>query len=148
MKIGKFKLNNKRLFIIGGLALAIILIIAVVVFMFVGRGDSQEEKLTKRLEELGVSFYEEFYYKQVGTSDEKRAEFLKKYSSIGIKVDLNNLARYNGDSETVLKEFINNKTDKECDKNNSRVIIYPQEPYGKKSYKIEVELDCGFEEKK
>lgn len=145
MKIGKLKLNKQKLFIAGGTALALILIIIFAVFMFAGRGNSQEEILTEKLEELGVKFYEDFYYKQVGTSDEEKAKFLKEYSSIGIKVDLNNLARYNDDPETILKEFTNSMTNKDCDKDNSKVIIYPQDPYNKDSYKIEVELVCGFE---
>ena len=33
---------------------------------------------------------------------------------------------------------------KKCDKKNTRVIIYPQKPYGKTDYKVKIELDCGF----
>ena len=39
----------------------------------------------------------------------------------------------------------NSKTNQECDKTNSMVIIYPKEPYGKKDYRIDTNLVCGFE---
>ena len=34
---------------------------------------------------------------------------------------------------------------KVCDKTNTKVVIYPQKPYNKTSYKIETQLDCGFD---
>ena len=30
--------------------------------------------------------------------------------------------------------FVNSKTEEECDRNNSMVIIYPKDPYGKRDY--------------
>ena len=37
---------------------------------------------------------------------------------------------------------------KSCDKDKTQAIIYPQSPYNKESYKIEVNLVCGFESEK
>ena len=37
---------------------------------------------------MGKDFYENFYYEQVGSTDEERADFLSKYESIGIKINL------------------------------------------------------------
>ena len=36
---------------------------------------------------------------------------------------------------------------KACNNKTTRAIIYPKSPYGKKDYKVEVELDCGFDKK-
>jgi len=142
----KLNLKNKNIFIITGAV--VVAIVSIIIFLLVSNGGkSQEKDLKSKMEEMGKDFYENFYYKQVGTTDEDRAAFLKKYESLGIKVNLDNLARYNTkESEEILKAFVNNKTNKECDKSNSQVIIYPENPYNQTSYKIEVKLDCGFEE--
>lgn len=142
----KLKINKKRMIIIISFVVLVILI-AIVALLLVNRGDSQEKVFTSRMEELGKDFYENFYYKQVGTTDEEKATFLQKYESIGIKVNLDNLARYNTtESSKILEEFINSKTKTECNKNNTQVIIYPKSPYNQTSYEMEVKLDCGFEE--
>lgn len=139
---------NKKMIIIPAIILVIVLVV-VLILIFGGNKKSQQVTLTNELKELGVDFYENFYYKQVGSNDEERNKFLEKYKDIGIKVNLDNLSRYNGkDSEVVLKKFVNKKTKKACNKNLTQVIIYPQEPYTQNSYKIEVLLECGFESKK
>ena len=98
---------------------------------------------------MGKDFYENFYYEQVGSTNEERANFLSKYESIGIKINLDNLSRYdNNKNADKLNEFVNKKTNKSCDKVNTKVTIYPKKPYNKTSYKIETQLDCGFSDKK
>ena len=107
----------------------------------------QKEELKDVLKDLGVSFYEDFYYKNIGNSDEERATKLARFESIGIKIDLDNLSRYNSSEvEDKIAKFVNKKTDEECDKKNTKVIIYPKSPYGKTDYEIETVLECGFEE--
>jgi len=145
------KLNKNVLIAIAGVLAVVLVVLIIVVLHPFGKKQSQEEELKKKLETMGAEFYEELYYKQVGTLGDEKEEFLKGFEKIGIKVDLGNLSRFKGeDSEEILKEFVNKKTDKACDKTKTQAIIYPQAPYDKKSYKIEVNLDCGFdkEEKK
>lgn len=140
--------KNKRNLII--IVSALVLICAIIFcLVLVPKNKSNEKELTAKMQEMGKEFYETFYYKQVGTTDENRAAFLKKYETIGIKVNLDNLSRYSGkDSNSILNEFVNNQSKKNCDKYNTQVVIYPQTPYNQKSYKIEVVLDCGFEQEK
>lgn len=138
-------MKNKKIIIICSVIVAIIL--AILIFSLLTKGDSQEKKLTEKMETMGRQFYEEFYYEQVGKSEEEKKSFVKKYETIGIKVSLSNLSRYNTqNSEEILKEFVNSNTKESCDKDNSKVIIYPQSPYEKNNYKIEVKLECGFTE--
>ena len=130
---------------IGGIVLIVVLIV-VGCFMFLKKG-GQEASLSKSLESMGKDFYENFYYTQVGSTDEERADFLSKYETIGIKINLDNLSRYdNNKNSDKINKFVNNKTNKVCDRTNTRVIVYPQKPYNKTSYKIETQLDCGFDE--
>ena len=140
---------NKNILIIIVSVLVVILVDLIVVLNPFGKKLSQEEELKKKIETMGKEFYEELYYKQVENSGEEKNTILKKFETIGIKIDLGTLARYKGeDSEEILKEFVNKKTNKSCDKDKTQAIIYPQSPYNKESYKIEVNLVCGFESEK
>ncbi len=143
------KLNKNVLIIIASILLVVLVVLVVVVVNPFGKKLSQEEEFKKKIETMGAEFYEDLYYKQVETLGDEKANFLKKFETIGIKVDLGNLSRYKGeDSEKILKEFVNKKTDEACDKTKTQAIIYPQAPYDKKSYKVEVNLVCGFEDEK
>lgn len=144
-KMNLKKLKKEQYYILGGLVLLIIIVISLFM-IFGGKSKNESQKLSKELKQLGISFYEEFYYKQIGKTDEEKKAFLEKYTDIGIKVSLDNLARYKkNETETILKKFVNSKTNTECDKNSSMVIIYPKEPYGKNDYRIDANLVCGFE---
>ena len=128
--------------IIGGVLLVLIMMLGL--FMF--KKDNQEEELNQLLKQLGSEFYEEFYYDKVGNNLEERKNFLEKYKDIGIKINLENLSRYNSEqNKDSLAKFVNKKTNQECDKTNTMVIIYPTEPYEKNSYTEEIKLICGFE---
>ena len=76
--------NNSVICIVIGAVLVVALIVAAC-FMFIKKG-GQEASLSKSLESMGKDFYENFYYTQVGSTDEERADFLSKYESIGIKI--------------------------------------------------------------
>lgn len=140
------RLNKKNCFIALATLILIIAIVLIITFTF---KESEEDKLNDMLKELGINFYENFYYDQVGTNDTEKKEFVKKYETIGIKVNLDNLSRIDSDdNKKIVDKFVNSKTKKECDKLNTRVIIYPKSPYEKDSYDIKTELVCEFDESK
>ncbi len=140
------KNNKKQVGIIAGVLLVVILAVTITINVTNSKKETQEDKLNTTLKELGKDFYENFYYPQVGSDDSSRATFLEKFSTIGIKVNLDNLSRYNGkDVESKIAEFKNEKSGEDCDKENTKVTIYPKDPYGKEDYTIEVTLVCGFE---
>lgn len=144
--IEELKKDKKKSLILGvGTIIIIALIILLVLFL---SGDSKEASLKKYMEEMGTAFYEELYYEQIGKNDEERAKFLKNFADIGIKINLDGLSRYKTEeNKEKLDSFKNPKTNEECNKQDSKVVIYPEEPYGKKDYRLEVILECGFEEK-
>lgn len=145
MKKIKNLLKNKKVLIAVGVILVIVII---VVFIMMMPNTSSQKKLEDTLKEMGQDFYENYYYDQTGTTDEEKANFLSKYSTIGIKINLDNLGRYNSEeNEEKIAEFVNPETGEPCDNENTRVIIYPKENYGKTDYELEVELVCGFQEK-
>ena len=125
------------------------IIIAVAGSMFLlNKGDNKKE-LEKSLEEMGRDFYENFYYDQIGGSADERTSLLSKFTTVGIKIDLDNLGRYNnGEYKDKISEFSNKKTKEKCSKTDTKVVVYPKSPFGKTDYKMEVELECGFEKDK
>lgn len=126
----------------------IVVALAVCAYFMLGNS-SNESKLESSMKEMGKDFYENFYYKQVGKSSEERTNLLSKFTTVGIKIDLENLGRYdNGKYSKDIKEFVNNKTNEKCNKTNTKVVIYPKSPYGKTDYTVEAQLDCGFKNKK
>lgn len=146
--VKKFILDNKKTIIVSGIALVLVVVAIVgAVFLF-GNGSSMSNKAKyeKTLREMGKDFYENYYYERTGKSDEERKEFLSKYSTTGIKIDLENLARYNGESnKEKVADLVNPDNKNVCDAKNTRVIIIPKESYKKTDYEIKLELDCGFE---
>lgn len=143
--INKFT-KNRKVLIIAGVLLAVIILVTVFVLIFGGSKKNQSQVLSESLKDLGADFYETFYYKQVGTTDEERKEFLEKYKDLGLKISLDSLARHNKEkTDEIIAEFVNNETGEECDRTNSMVVIYPRDPYGKSDYSIDAILVCGFE---
>ena len=135
--------SNKKNVTIG-----VVVLVAVLVVVAAGFGlsyafsPSKKAKLETELKEMGKGFYEDFYYDLVVNSN--GVENIKKFESTGIKVDLDNLSRQNDANKEKVKDFVNDKNE-ECNKANTKVIIYPKDPYGKTDYKLEVQLDCGFD---
>lgn len=141
------KLDKKVYILI--FVIILILIIAFFIININKKEISEEERLSNLLIKMSSEFYENFYYDQIGSTEEERINFVKKYETIGIKFNLDNLSRYNSDENNeLIKEFINSNTNLECNRVNTKAIIYPVESYSKKSYNIKIELDCGFDNNK
>ena len=134
-------MDKKKIGIIAGVAIVVIALV-VGIILFLNR--SNEKTLTANLNKLGKQFYEEFYYPSQEKSQEDVKAFVKKFEKTGIKVNLENIAKVSKVDQDLVKAMVNSKTKKECDKTGSYVIIYPEKPYGKSNYKIEVNLECGF----
>ncbi len=155
--------NHKKIAIGTGAVLVVAIVALVLVPTF--SLNKAEKTMKNRLNDIGVTFYEDFYFKSAGNGDEgKRKEFLGRFSDIGIKVSLENLLRYyvttdkykeldiaNADAnvtervEALKKAWFEDKN-YNCDVDNTKVIIYPKDPFGEKDYKIELVNVCGFKD--
>jgi len=146
------KIKEHKKILLAGLGILIVVVVIVVLVCNRPKKDkvSEKEKLTTELEKIGRNYYENYYYVSAANSSDlnDKKNYLKNFTSVGLKINLENLQRYNNTlkdkNETVFK---NTKANKDCDLEKSMVTIYPTEPYGEKDYKISVFLDCGFEEK-
>ena len=147
MKNIKNFFSNKKNTVIVLSCVGVLVLIAGIIGITYSLSNNDEKKLTSELEMIGRHFYEDFYYTQIGSDESERTSFLSKYSAIGIKVDLENLARTLDNKDEELAKFVNSKTKEQCNTTNSKVTIYPKDPYGQKDYEIQVVIDCGFDKK-
>lgn len=133
--------DNKRMFLLLGIALILTIIIVVTILLF---SYNYKDPYEKYLKDMGKEFYETFYYDQISSDVSDMTEFLKQYEKIGIKVNLNVLSKYAGQKNNeLISKFVNSKTGNPCNYTDTRVIIYPHSPYDKKSYSIKTELSCN-----
>ena len=147
VNVEKDRDSNSKMFIIIGIVVIVVAILVALLVMGLGKSNNRKD-LEKSLSDMGKDFYENFYYEQVGSSADEKTTLLSKFSEVGIKIDLDNLERYNnGEFKDEIGKFKNSKSNEKCSKTNTKVIIYPKSPYGKTDYKIETQLDCGFDEK-
>lgn len=142
-------MQHKKEITIGGILLVIVLggiLLYSCFFSSKSKVNNKEKELTNLLEVMAKDFYENYYYDISGSDSSARKEKMKQYASSGIKVDLENLGRYNGSvNKKRVAKFVNPVTKKNCDSKKTKVIIYPNGNFGKKDYKIETVLVCGFE---
>lgn len=134
-------MDKKKIGIIAG---ACVVVIAIVVGLILFLGGSNEKKLNANLTKIGKQFYEEFYYPSQEKSQSDVKEFVKKFEKTGIMINLENIAKISKVNKALVDSMVNKKTKEKCDAKNTTVTIYPEKPYGKSNYKIEVNLECGF----
>ena len=133
------KINKKRLII---LLIVIAVIVAIIIGIVIHNNNNKEDnkkesssKITlnifehdieKNLRSLAIDFYENFYWPQV-TKKGTNKKILENYKKTG--------------------KLVNGQTNEACDREKTKVIITPEEPYDKDDYRIETIISCGLEEK-
>lgn len=142
-------MTNKRKSVVAITLLLLSVIIIIGVLSILKGSSNTEAKLSKKMEREGAKFYTEFYYDQitVGKNEEEITSFLSSFEEHGIKIDLENLSKFNSKGSSDLSsEFTNSIREIQCDTRNSKVIIFPESPFKKSDFSLRVELDCGFTE--
>lgn len=123
--------------------ISIILIMIGIGIIIKGNNGIKKDEMTLYLEKIGKEFYEDFYYEQLGNSLKEKSSFLSQYKELGIKISLETISKYkenkNKDLSTI---FVDKETNKVCNFNTIKVIIYPEEPYEKDSYKMVTDIEC------
>ena len=139
-------MKKKKLIIIGVVCLLVLIVILCIVL-----GNNSDKRAQKKLEDnlilLGRSFYEDYYYPSQEEVQEDIQKFMASFKDNGLSINLENLSKLSSTDKTLLEKMVNPKTKKKCDYENTIITIYPRKNYGKKNYKIEVNLDCGFKDK-
>ena len=96
-----------------------------------------ESSITEELTTKANQYYEEYFYPTIEDKD----AFFPLIVDSGIILTVNNLNTMVQVEESTIIELKNNK----CGLDDSKVIIYPSEPYGEKDYKVAVNLVCNQE---
>lgn len=148
-RIRRYRLKRKvKRVIIAVLIFLLMIVVSLISINVFGTSDYQE-KMNKRLEEVGKIYYEETFYNRFENNAE-RNEYLKKFEDLGFKVNLTSIISSYKDSkerDKIVKKFTPKKDSDKCDFDNSFVTIYPKSPYSKSDYKIDVKMECGFSKK-
>ncbi|MBQ3432996.1 hypothetical protein IJG22_01715 [Candidatus Saccharibacteria bacterium] len=103
------------------------------------------ERMTQRkIDEMAREYYEEFVYQNLingAMSQEEIADVMGRYEKYGFApVSLRQLLLYDGRKNMEEGGFVKNY----CDENETKVKVYPEAPYDKKSYRIEYEYRCEY----
>lgn len=140
--------NQKKiaLYVGIGLLVIIVLMLALVLSNFNKKEITEKERLTNYLEKKATNFYQNDYYSKVSEITEDMPTFLANFHEEGISMSINVLIDNGVITEDEAKENMKNKeNDTRCDYDNTKAVIYPEEPYKKDSYKVRIQLDCGLE---
>jgi len=136
--------DERNIILSACLVLAIIIIITIVMLIRTNSPKIRKEAIENDLTKMAQDFYENFYYDSI-TSDLGTSQ-ISKFEDYGIIIDLNILSRYKQEYSDKINSFKHPKTNQECDREKTKAIIYPKDPYSKTDYDIKIELDCGFED--
>ena len=131
---------NKKRIIIYGIILALVATVVLLVVLSAKEKNalSTNETLTQQLESYGEKFYEDYYFNQTQTIDGLE---LSSFVESGIPVTLTKMAELFVVVEAdLIKTMV--KGDKVCNFDNTKVVIYPEEPFNRTSYRLETFLDC------
>lgn len=113
--------RKKIIFIIG----IIILIALIIGISFAVIRSTENNKAKKDIKIIAERFYEETYFQTMNK------EILNDFTEKGINISLSELLDIEEEDSAMYKKYNLNK---------SKIIIYPEKPYTKNSYKVEIKL--------
>lgn len=124
----------------------VVIILGLLIFIFIKNNSVTEEQFVTKLNSIGSEIYSTYYYPNVtvGMSEEEIKTTLSKYETLGLKFSLDEVEKIDDEYKKVIDNFINKN--KQCSKEESMIIIYPQSPYTSDSFKIEVKIPCKYNE--
>lgn len=117
----------------------ILLGISILLFIIIKclTGFTDKDKLEKKLGNLGDLYYQTILYPTIADSENDFAT-LKVFEQTGFRVTLSNMLTSTNTDKEIFK-----LKGKECDLEESYIILYPQDPYEKKDFKLESNLICN-----
>ena len=134
---------TKKNIIIGSSILLVIILIVVGISLFIYF--KPKNVLNRKMKKMGEEYYTNYLYDVLkeGREEQEFKKILKKYTDNGIKVNLDTLSTY---KDGVYKNDINDKflNKYKCSEKNTKVIIYPKNPYNIGDFKAEVQLECNL----
>lgn len=111
--------------------------IAFGIIILVNTNTFNETIVKSDLKKLTKSFYG--YYYDDNDKDEDIKTFLAQFKGTGLSITLGDLEIY---LEARTGKKIEYKSLEKCDRANTKVIIYPKEPFNKSAIDLKYELNC------
>ena len=136
----------------GPMIAVILLIISLMLFGFLSyiffynlknpNASISTKEFSDKLTKMGETIYKDYYYEitKVDKTDEELKDYLKMFNTLGLSFNLVELSKYSDENKEVIDSFLNNY--KNCSRENTKVIIYPKDPYSKVDYTVETKIDC------
>lgn len=119
----------------------------VLLSVFVGVFFNPQKVAERKLKKLAIDYYENYFYdKFVSAMPEgKKEDVFKDYSERGFApVYLRQLLLFDNERDIGYAKYFNTTT-YSCDRNATKIQIFPVEPYNKKDYYIEYTSSCNYE---
>ena len=138
---------SKKSFVVARRAILVVIALAmmVVILAILTSVFNKPETIVKsKIETVASDYYENYYYEKVldnTPSNVSMSDVLGQYTKSGVTtVSLRQLMLSDGwrhaDAEAVLYNY--------CDPDETRVQFYPEEPFGKRDYRVEYKYACIF----
>ena len=127
--------NKKNVIAMIGIFI-LVLLIGAIIALNVSKG----ARAKLRVRNMANSFYTYYYEDNSDKEDKDKIRvFLSRYAASGLTIRL-------GDMETYIDthKVENYKILKKCDKNKTKVTIYPKAPYGKTDYDVKIKMSCNY----
>ena len=131
----------KKILVIVILAI-VTLLLGVLIILFIKNNNITEDEFATQLNDMGIEIYSSYYYPNVtiDMTEEEIENTLSKYETIGLKFSLDEVEKIDEEYKKKIDKYINNN--KNCSKEETMIVVYPQKPYTSDSFKIEVKISC------
>lgn len=116
--------------------------VLIILNFFLGWYFAPEKMAERALEEMARDYYENHIYEQIVEPVMTDQEKLKLYSEFGLSpIRLRQLFSFENAKHDQKRELFEKK-EYSCDTNESTVKFFPEEPFGRKNYRIVPSLTC------
>ena len=105
-----------------------------------------QQRVQTDIPKLSSEYYEDYFYKNLTNSprfqDAKAFnEVMDKYHTYGLPpIKLSDLLLYDNQKNAKHRDFLT----KYCDENLTTIKFYPDSPYGKQDYRVDINYACNF----
>ena len=105
-----------------------------------------EKNVKAKISQLTNDYYENYFYEQLVNSDKLKQldnfeETMEKYHNGGLSIlSLRDLLLYDNKKNIQYEEYLT----KFCDKQATKIRIFPDPPYGRTDYHADITYSCNF----
>ena len=142
-------MKEKRSLFVWLILIFLLMVLGFLSFIFFKNLKYKDEKdYVELFTQMGEKVYTDLYYDSISKSytKEQLKEFLSKFKDIGLQFNLVEISKFSNEYKDTIETFVKNNTN--CKKEETMLIIYPKEPYGKSDFTSVLQMDCYKQKKK